>query len=207
MNDLPMSRAIVFTRTKHGADRLVRRLHDSGIRAEAIHGNKSQSARQRRWRISKRQDVPAGGDGCGFARHRRGRHLARRELRSDRRAGNVCPPHRPHGPGGRSGAAVSFCDPQEMPNLRAIEKLIRRSIPVKTARGGVQYHKAETSVRQAHAPSQSKAIPNQARNPKLEHPPRHFRPQPHPLAGGARHPGQSRRQFSHRRGLRIIHAT
>src|SRR4028118_626904 len=46
-HDLPMSRAIVFTRTKHGADRVVRQLPVRGIRAEAIHGNKSQNARQR----------------------------------------------------------------------------------------------------------------------------------------------------------------
>jgi len=42
-----MSRVIVFTRTKHGADKVVRHLHVRGIRAEAIHGNKSQNARQR----------------------------------------------------------------------------------------------------------------------------------------------------------------
>ncbi len=47
VNELPMSRAIVFTRTKHGADKVVRNLHARGIRAEAIHGNKSQNARQR----------------------------------------------------------------------------------------------------------------------------------------------------------------
>src|SRR5579862_1286058 len=41
-HELPMSRAIVFTRTKHGADRVVRHLHGYGIRSEAIHGNKSQ---------------------------------------------------------------------------------------------------------------------------------------------------------------------
>src|SRR5690348_17261906 len=46
-NRLPMTRAIVFTRTKHGADRVVRHLHTRGIRSEAIHGNKSQDARQR----------------------------------------------------------------------------------------------------------------------------------------------------------------
>ncbi len=51
---LPMSRAIVFTRTKHGADRVVRQLHGFGIRSEAIHGNKSQNARQRTWKTSGR---------------------------------------------------------------------------------------------------------------------------------------------------------
>src|SRR5688500_17202462 len=47
VNELPMTRTIVFTRTKHGADKVVRHLHTRGIRSEAIHGNKSQNARQR----------------------------------------------------------------------------------------------------------------------------------------------------------------
>src|SRR4029078_5550954 len=47
VNELPMSRALVFSRTKHGADRGVKQLHTRGIRAEAIHGNKSQNARER----------------------------------------------------------------------------------------------------------------------------------------------------------------
>src|SRR5207302_1081833 len=58
VNDLPITRAIVFTRTKHGADRVVRHLHDRGIRAEAIHGNKSQNARQRALDNFKANKVP-----------------------------------------------------------------------------------------------------------------------------------------------------
>ena len=50
VNHLSMARAIVFTRTKHGADRVVRQLHVRGIRAEAIHGNKTQNARTRAMR-------------------------------------------------------------------------------------------------------------------------------------------------------------
>jgi len=58
VNTLPMSRAIVFTRTKHGADRVVRHLHARGIRAEAIHGNKSQNARQRALDNFKANKIP-----------------------------------------------------------------------------------------------------------------------------------------------------
>jgi ATP-dependent RNA helicase RhlE len=183
VNDLPMSRAIVFTRTKHGADRLVRRLHDSGIRAEAIHGNKSQNARQRalhNFRSGKLSllvatDVASRGiDVDGIS------HVVNYDLTDEpetyvHRIGRTAR-------AGASGAAVSFCDPEEMPNLRAIEKLIRRPIPVKTASGVVQNPKPETRN------------PNQAPIPKPEY--RHFRPQPQREAAPSRHPAQPQR---HRR--------
>src|SRR5213079_1082657 len=58
VNNLPMTRAIVFTRTKHGADRVVRHLHTRGIRAEAIHGNKSQNARERALANFRAEKIP-----------------------------------------------------------------------------------------------------------------------------------------------------
>lgn len=132
VNDLPISRAIVFTRTKHGADRLVRRLHAAGVRSEAIHGNKSQNARQRaleNFRSGKTfllvaTDVASRGIDVDDISH-----VVNYDLTDDpqtyiHRIGRTAR-------AGASGAAVSFCDPEEMPNLGAIEKLIRRAIPVK----------------------------------------------------------------------------
>ena len=58
VDQLPMSRAIVFTRTKHGADRVVRHLVGSGIKAEAIHGNKSQNARERALKNFRTSRIP-----------------------------------------------------------------------------------------------------------------------------------------------------
>src|SRR5258708_2752020 len=58
VDNLPMARAIVFTRTKHGADRVVRHLHLSNIRAEAIHGNKSQNARERALKNFRNGKIP-----------------------------------------------------------------------------------------------------------------------------------------------------
>lgn len=134
VNDLPMPRALVFTRTKHGADRLVRRLHTSGIRSEAIHGNKSQNARQRalqNFRTGKSSlliatDVASRGiDVDGIT------HVVNYDLTDEpetyvHRIGRTAR-------AGASGTAISFCDSDEMANLRAIEKLICRTIPVKHA--------------------------------------------------------------------------
>jgi len=145
VNELPMSRAIVFTRTKHGADRLVKRLHGSGIYAEAIHGNKSQNARQRalnNFRSGKMSllvatDVASRGiDVDGIT------HVVNYDLPDDpetyvHRIGRTAR-------AGASGAAVTLCDGEETANLRAIEKLIRRQISVKTVGGRARSDKAET---------------------------------------------------------------
>jgi ATP-dependent RNA helicase RhlE len=130
-NELSMSRAIVFTRTKHGADRLVRQLHVSGIRAEAIHGNKTQNNRQRALDNFRRNkvavlvatDIAARGiDVDGIS------HVINYDL-----------PHEPetyvHRIGrtaraGAAGAAIAFCDREEVGDLRAIERLLKTSIPV-----------------------------------------------------------------------------
>jgi ATP-dependent RNA helicase RhlE len=155
VNELPMSRAIVFTRTKHGADRLVKRLHGSGIYAEAIHGNKSQNARQRalnNFRSGKMSllvatDVASRGiDVDGIT------HVVNYDLPDDpetyvHRIGRTAR-------AGASGAAVTLCDGEETANLRAIEKLIRRQISVKTVGGRARSDKAET---RAEAPRPFKA--------------------------------------------------
>jgi ATP-dependent RNA helicase RhlE len=134
VKDLAMYRAIVFTRTKHGADRVVRHLHTRGIRAEAIHGNKSQNNRERALKNFKADRTPIlvatdiasrGIDVDGIS------HVVNYDLTHEpetyvHRIGRTAR-------AGASGTAVSFCDPaEEMPNLKAIEKLIRRAIPVKT---------------------------------------------------------------------------
>jgi ATP-dependent RNA helicase RhlE len=126
-----ITRALVFTRTKHGADKVVEQLRKSGIRADAIHGNKSQNARQRtlndfkenRNSILVATDIAARGiDVDGIS------HVLNYDL-----------PHEPEtyihrigrtGRAGATGVAVSFCDEGERSQLRAIERLIRRSLPV-----------------------------------------------------------------------------
>jgi ATP-dependent RNA helicase RhlE len=131
-NELSMSRVIVFTRTKHGADRVVRHLHNRGIRAEAIHGNKSQNARQRALSNFKASKTPVlvatdiasrGIDVDGIS------HVVNYDLSDEpetyvHRIGRTAR-------AGASGVAVSFCDPEERSNLKAIERLIRKPIAVR----------------------------------------------------------------------------
>ena len=129
-----MDRVIVFTRTKHGADKLQRDLAKAGIDAAAIHGNKSQNQRERALAAFKAPrppvliatDIAARGiDVDGVS------HVVNYEL-----------PHEPEtyvhrigrtGRAGQTGAAVSFCDPEERQRLRAIEKLLRQPIASRNA--------------------------------------------------------------------------
>ena len=99
-----VTRAIVFTRTKHGADRVVRRLDEFGIESVAIHGNKSQAARDRALAGFKTNRAGVGRDRSGLAGDRRQRRVARLQLRPSRGAGILSPPDRPHRPRRRFGS-------------------------------------------------------------------------------------------------------
>jgi len=132
VNELPMSRAIVFTRTKHGADKVVRHLHQRGIKAEAIHGNKSQNARERalaNFRAGKipvliATDIASRGIDIDNVSHVVNYDLTHEPETYVHRIGRTAR-------AGQGGDAISFCDREERGNLRAIEKLIKQSIPVK----------------------------------------------------------------------------
>ena len=124
-------RTLVFTRTKHGADKVVRHLTKSGIRAEAIHGNKSQSARERALRLFKSKQPPVlvatdiasrGLDIDGVS------HVVNFDIplvaeAYVHRIGRTAR-------AGASGEAVSFCDRGERSQLKAIERLIRQTLRV-----------------------------------------------------------------------------
>jgi ATP-dependent RNA helicase RhlE len=126
-----VSRAIVFARTKRGADRIAQDLNRAGIASEAMHGNKSQSARQRTLASfkSNRPPVLVATD------------LAARGIDVDgvTHVFNFDLPHEPEtyvhrigrtGRAGAAGIAIAFCDSEERADLKAIERLLRRSIPV-----------------------------------------------------------------------------
>jgi ATP-dependent RNA helicase RhlE len=148
---LPMARTIVFTRTKHGADRVVRHLHTRGIRAEAIHGNKSQNQRERalanfrlcRTPVLVATDIASRGIDVDGVTHVVNYDLTHEPETYVHRIGRTAR-------AGATGAAVSFCDQEERENLRAIESLIRRRIAVKNDHP--QYPAAPTAQpSQAHA--------------------------------------------------------
>jgi len=127
------TRALVFTRTKSGADKVVKLLLKSGIRAEAIHGNKSQNARERALRSFKgahppilvATDIAARGLDIDDVSHVVNFDLPMVAETYVHRIGRTAR-------AGASGAAVSFCDAGERSLLRMIERLMRKNIDVAT---------------------------------------------------------------------------
>ena len=164
LRDGAIARALVFTRTKHGANRVAEQLSRGGIRADAIHGNKSQGARQRAiagfrdgtLRVLVATDIAARGIDIDGITHVINYELPNLPETYVHRIGRTAR-------AGAAGVAISFCDPAERPSLRDIERLTRRSLSVVDARGLVA------------SPERVVAAPQHAA------PPRHRR-------GGQRHP-------------------
>jgi ATP-dependent RNA helicase RhlE len=131
LKDSTIPSALVFTRTKHGADKVAQGLVRAGIRAEAIHGNKSQNARQRallnfksrHTRILVATDIAARGIDIDELTHVINFELPNVPETYVHRIGRT-------GRAGASGTALSFCDQEEQEYLHDIQKLISRSIPV-----------------------------------------------------------------------------
>ena len=131
LDDKAVARALVFSRTKHGADKVAKHLISKGVVAEAIHGNKSQNARTRaldgfrsgKVRVLVASDIAARGlDVDGIT------HVVNVDLPNEpetyvHRIGRT-------GRAGATGTAWSFCSADERAFLRDIEKTIRRSVPV-----------------------------------------------------------------------------
>jgi ATP-dependent RNA helicase RhlE len=126
-----MHRVLVFTRTKHGANRVAEHLTKHGEKAAAIHGNKSQSARERALEQFKRgeirvlvaTDIAARGIDIDDISHVINFDLPEVPETYVHRIGRTAR-------AGADGIAISFCDAEEIDLLRAIEKLIRKSVPV-----------------------------------------------------------------------------
>jgi ATP-dependent RNA helicase RhlE len=131
LNDGSIKTALVFTKTKHGADRLAKQLFKAGINAEAIHGNKSQNERQRalqnfknnRTRILVATDIAARGIDIDELGHVFNYDLPQTPETYVHRIGRT-------GRAGASGVAVSFCDYEEKTLLSDIQKLIKKNIAV-----------------------------------------------------------------------------
>ncbi len=131
LQDKKIKTALVFTRTKHGADRVERMLNKKSIKAEAIHGDKAQNARQRALanfkarttRILVATDIAARGIDIDDLTHVINYELPNVAETYVHRIGRT-------GRAGASGIALSFCDAIEKEYLRDIEKLISKKIPV-----------------------------------------------------------------------------
>ena len=132
----PIDRALIFTRTKRGADRVVRDLSKRGLTAEAIHGNKSQNQRERvlaafregKVRTLVATDIAARGIDVEGISHVVNYDLPNIPESYVHRIGRTAR-------AGADGVAISFCDGEERAYLRDIEKLIRMAIPASGQHG------------------------------------------------------------------------
>lgn len=130
LQDRSIVSALVFTRTKHGADRVVRGLTRIGVTAQAIHGNKSQNARQSALnnfksgvtRVLVATDIAARGIDIDELSHVINLNLPNISETYVHRIGRT-------GRAGLSGTAISFCEVDELPYLKDIQKLIGKRIP------------------------------------------------------------------------------
>jgi ATP-dependent RNA helicase RhlE len=131
LRDSALHRVIVFTRTKHGANKVAEILSKNGTASDAIHGNKSQNARQRaleafrdgRIRVLVATDIAARGidiDGISHVINYELPNVAESYVHRIGRTARA----------GETGVAISFCAPDERPYLRDIEKLVKKSIAV-----------------------------------------------------------------------------
>ncbi len=160
LKDQDIETALVFTRTKHGADKVVKDLHKIGISAEAIHGNKSQNARQRALsnfksrstRILVATDIAARGIDIDDLSHVINYEMPEIPETYVHRIGRT-------GRAGANGISFSFCELEETADLRDIQKLIGKNIPVQ------QHHPYHTVF------TQIKSRPPQGQN-RQQRPPR-----------------------------------
>jgi ATP-dependent RNA helicase RhlE len=128
--DPEMTRTLVFTRTKRGADRVARHLEGAGMKAAAIHGNKSQRQReitledfkQSRINVLVATDIAARGIDIDLVSHVVNYELPEVPEAYVHRIGRTAR-------AGASGIAISLCDAEERDQLRAIERLTRQQIP------------------------------------------------------------------------------
>lgn len=162
--------ALVFTRTKHGADKVVKILHKAGTTAAAIHGNKSQNARQHaltnfkngNTRVLVATDIAARGIDIDDLTHVFNYDLPDVPETYVHRIGRT-------GRAGNAGVAIAFCDTEEKEELRAIQKLINKTIPV------VENHPFPAGTAPKPAPSSAQQRPAFKRgdnNPSPGRPPR-----------------------------------
>ena len=183
LRDGGFERTLVFTRTKHGADRVVRHLDDMGYKSAAIHGNKSQAQRERalagfkngQTPILVATDIAARGIDVDGVSHVINFDLPNIPESYVHRIGRTAR-------AGASGAAISFCAGDERPYLKDIEALIKRRLPFSDERGKMT----------EKMPERPQGERSQGERPQGDRP-RNDRPHTDPWAGHNRggRPGQN----------------
>jgi ATP-dependent RNA helicase RhlE len=158
--DPAVSRAIVFTRTKRGADRVATQAGKAGIETEALHGDKSQNARQRalarfasgQARVLVATDIAARGIDVDQVSHVINYELPDEAETYIHRIGRTAR-------AGLEGVAVSFCDEEERGTLLAIEKLTGKPLIVIGSSVGVSHEAAGIKVQEKSAPGKQNSKP------------------------------------------------
>src|SRR5579862_6461552 len=183
LQDPVLKRTLVFTRTKRGANKLAEQLNASFVKADAIHGNKAQSARERALENFKRglsrvlvaTDIAARGiDVDGIT------HVVNYDMPD-------VPENYVHRIGrtaraGAEGIAIAFCAPEERDELKAVERLIRFRIPVKPVPAGIPQPAPPQAGHQGPRPGPA---PHAHAGHRPAQPPRtHPGPRPGPAAQG-----------------------
>lgn len=175
LQDKTIQTALVFTRTKHGADKVVKMLLEAKIKSAAIHGNKSQNARQaalqnfknKTIRVLVATDIAARGIDVDDLSHVFNYELPEVPETYVHRIGRT-------GRAGNSGISFSFCDTEEKALLRDIQRLINKQIPVRVDHPypianavvelrDVHFHKNNA---QQFKVAQKKQLPQQGNKPK-----------------------------------------
>jgi ATP-dependent RNA helicase RhlE len=177
LKDAAIARVLVFTRTKHGADRVTKHVQRTGVAAQAIHGNKSQNARQRaladfrdgQTRVLVATDIAARGIDVDGITHVINFEIPNVPETYVHRIGRTAR-------AGRDGIALTFCDASERPLLRDVEKLTRKSLAIVDKHG-------------FHAPARNPATRTGAASPGASRPAGQ-----RPVAHGPASPHQGRPQ-------------
>jgi ATP-dependent RNA helicase RhlE len=174
LSDPSIERALVFTRTKHGADRVVRLLGGNGIASNAIHGNKSQGQRERALGLFKTgavkvlvaTDIAARGIDVSGVSHVINFELPNVPEQYVHRIGRTAR-------AGASGIAISFVADDEKPYLRDIEKVTRQKVPLKALPEGFLAEAARlASARKSVLGSDPAPREERPRGPRGVRPPR-----------------------------------
>ncbi len=154
VSESAVERAVVFTKTKHGADKVCKRLFAAGVSAVAIHGNKNQNQRIRsldgfrsgRHKVLVATDVAARGLDVDGITHVVNFDLPLEPESYVHRIGRT-------GRAGATGVAIAFCDPNERGLLRAIERLTGKRIPVNSEMPDLTAFKALIAEPKPQAPT------------------------------------------------------
>jgi ATP-dependent RNA helicase RhlE len=199
LDDKGISRALVFARTKHGADRVVRKLQDAGFAADAIHGNKSQGQRERaldafkkgKARVLVATEIAARGIDVDEVSHVINFDLPNVPEQYVHRIGRTAR-------AGSTGMAISFCAPDERAYLKDLQRLTKQDVPVMTHELSLPTPKADERTLKPRPQGQKQPRPQRrGRGGKdaLGTPPRkpsHARGDDRPREGGSRDQGDRR---------------